>query len=270
MDPVVQDIINRFTSSYKVVSKEKKDIMLKWDNTFEIQGLPLHNFKRVAAIGDGNCMLHSFLFATSAIYRSHDNKKRGDIANEWRKQLIDKTEELNEDADIFYAESGGRVVIQETIEELLPEEYTELGIEIGPIIARVYGHNWLAVRLDETGALYPVRQTYNNFDPAKPTIVIHYLGGGLDFGQGNQGFRIDGHYETVIHTTISTTNSPKHSKPSKPSKEAQNKSKSKRTTAKKAKDKTITLPPETIYVFPPGSLEPLLDLFNNPSPELEV
>lgn len=263
MDPVVQGIINTFTSSYKVVSKEKKDIMLKWEEPFEIQGLPLHNFKRVAAIGDGNCMLHSFLFTTSAIYRSHDNEMRGYIANEWRKELMDKTEELNEDADIFYAESGGRVIIQETLEELLPEEYTELGIEIGPIIARVYGHNWLAVRLDETGALYPVRQTYNNFDPAKPTIVIHYLGGGLDFGQGNQGFRIDGHYESVIHTTISTANSPK------PSKEAKNKSKSKRTTAKKAKDKIITLPPESFYVFPPGSheLQPLLQLFKDPSPK---
>jgi hypothetical protein len=185
---------------------------------------------------------------------------RGYIANEWRKQLVDKTEELNEDADIFYAESGGRVIIQETLEELLPEEYTELGIEIGPIIARVYGHNWLAVRLDETGALYPVRQTYNNFDPAKPTIVIHYLGGGLDFGQGNQGFRIDGHYESVIHTTISTANSPKLSKESS--------NKSKRTTAKKPKDKIIRLPPETIYMFPPGSheLQPLLQLFQAPSP----
>ncbi|NDB61343.1 hypothetical protein EB001_23330 [bacterium] len=257
MDLVVQDIINTFTSSYKVVSKEKKDIMLKWKEPFEIQGLPLHNFKRVAAIGDGNCMLHSFLFATSAIYRSHDNEMRGYIANEWRKELMDKTEELNEDAGIFYAESGGRVIIQETLEELLPKEYTELGIEIGPIIARVYGHNWIAVRLDETGALYPVRQSYNNFDPAKPTIVIHYLGGALDIGQGKKGFRIDGHYESVIHTTISTGNSPKLSKEA-----------SKRTTAKKPKDKIIRLPPETIYMFQPGSheLQPLLQLFQAPSP----
>jgi hypothetical protein len=263
MDPVVQDIINRFTLSYKVVSKEKKDIMLKWDKAFEIQGLPIHNFKRVAAIGDGNCMLHSFLFATSAIYRSHNNEKRGYIANEWRKQLMEKTEELNKDADIFYADSGGRVVIQETIDELLPEEYIELGIEIGPIIARVYGHNWIAVRLDERGTLDPVRQTYKNFDPAKPTIVIHYLGGGLDFGQRNQGFRIDGHFETVIYTTISTGNSPKISK------EPSNKSKSKRTTVKKAQDKFITLPAETIYIFLPGSheLEPLLQLFKDPSPD---
>jgi hypothetical protein len=261
MDLVVQYIINTFTSSYKVVSKEKKDIMLKWEEPFEIQGLPLHNFKRVAAIGDGNCMLHSFLFATSAIYRSHDNKTRGYIANEWRKQLVDKTEELNKDADIFYAESGGRVVIQETLEELLPKEYKELGMDIGPIIARVYGHNWLAVHLDERGALYPVRQTYNNFDPTKPTIVIHYLGGALDFGQANQGFRIDGHYESVIHTTISTANSPK------PSKEAKNKLK--RTTVKKPRDKIIRLPPETIYMFPPGSheLQPLLQLFKDPSPK---
>jgi hypothetical protein len=261
MDPVVQGIINGFLKNYKVISKDKKDIMLKWEEPFEIQGLPLHNFKRVAAIGDGNCMLHSFLFATSAIYRSHDNEMRGYLANEWRKQLMDKTEELNEEADLFYADSGGRVIIQETLDELLPEEYTELGIEIGAIIARIYGHNWLALRLDETGALHPVRQSYNNFDSAKPTIVIHYLGGGLDFGQGNQGFRIDGHFETVIHTTISTANSPKPSKPS-------NKSKSKQTTRKKTRDKIITLPPETIYVFPPGSheLQPLLQLFKDPSP----
>jgi hypothetical protein len=266
MDQVVQDIIKSFTSSYKVVPKEKKDIMLKWNDPFEIQGLPLDHFKRVAAIGDGNCMLHSFLFATSAIYRSHDNEMRGYLANEWRKQLIAKTEELNEEADIFYADSGGRVVIQETIDELLPKEYTELGIEFGPIIARVYGHNWLAMGLDETGALHPVRQSYNNFDPAKPTIIIHYLGGGLDFGQGNKGFVMDGHFESVIYTTISTANSPKLSK------EASNKSKSKRTTAKKLKDKFITLPPETIYVFPPGSheLQALLQLFQVPSPERGV
>ena len=176
MDPVVQGIINGFLKNYKVISKDKKDIMLKWEEPFEIQGLPLHNFKRVAAIGDGNCMLHSFLFATSAIYRSHDNEMRGYLANEWRKQLMDKTEELNKEADLFYADSGGRVIIQETLDELLPEEYTELGIEIGAIIARIYGHNWLALRLDKTGALHPVRQSYNNFDSAKPTIVIHYLG----------------------------------------------------------------------------------------------
>jgi hypothetical protein len=262
MDPVVQDIINSFTS-YKVVPKEKKDIMLKWKNTFEIQGLPLHNFKRVSAIGDGNCMLHSFLFATSAIYRSHDNKKRDDIANEWRKQLKAKTEELNEDADIFYADSGGRVVIQDSINELLPEEYKELELNFGPIIARVYGHNWIAVRLDEMGALHPVRQSYNNFDPAKPTIVIHYLGGALDVGQANQEFNMNGHYESVIYTTISTANSPKLSK------EASNKSISSRKTVKKPRDKFITLPPETIYVFPPGSheLQPLLQLFQVPSPK---
>jgi hypothetical protein len=263
MDPVVQDIIKSFTSSYKVVPKEKKDIMLKWNDPFEIQGLPLDHFKRVAAIGDGNCMLHSFLFATSAIYRSHDNEMRGYLANEWRKQLIAKTEELNEEADIFYADSGGRVVIQETIDELLPKEYTELGIEIGPIIARIYEHNWLSVGLDKTGALHPVRQSYNNFDPAKPTIVIHYLGGALDFSQGKKGFVMNGHFESVIYTTISTANSPKLSK------EASNKSKSKRMTAKKPRDIIISLPPETIYVFAPGSdvLQPLLQLVQVPSPE---
>ena len=235
---------------YKVVARSETDVMLKWKDPMEIQELPIHHMKRVAAIGDGNCLLHSFLFATSPTYRSHTNTVREFMAAAFRDQLIARQEEIAVRADVFYANAGGAVVIAEALEDL-PIKRKELSIEIAPILGQLFGYNLLAVRLDGAGILHPVGLTMRQFDATLPTVVIHYVGGGANFGEDE--FRSDGHYEPIIMTAVAARSS--SSSPRATS--------GKRKTAKKPKVKLIQLPVDTLYDFPPGSaaLGPIIALF---------
>ena len=160
---------------------------------------------------------------------------------------------------MYYAAAGGSVVVEESFADLT-EDRKELGIEFAPLIGRLYGYNVLAVRLDGTGALRPVRLTWNHFDETLPTVIIHYVGGGLDFAQDE--FMADGHYEPVIYSEV-VAGSEKSSESQKRKTRRKGKGKGKA----KAKAKTVTLSAETMYIFPPGApqLVPILALFQNPS-----
>ena len=238
------------TNKYKVVDQSKLDVMLNHKGKNEIQDLPF-GVKRVSAIGDGNCLLHSFLYSTDPEYRSSAPKQRQAQADAFRLELNARIDDLRAEADAYYAAAGGSVVAEESFADL-PDDRKELGIEFAPLIGRLYGYNLLAVRLDGTGVLRPVRLTWNHFDETLPTVIIHYVGGGLDFAQGE--FMADGHYEPVIYSEGVAS--------SEKSSESQ-----KRKTRRKAKAKTVTLSAETIYIFPPGApqLVPILALFNTPS-----
>jgi hypothetical protein len=108
-----------------------------------------------------------------------------------------------------------------------------------------------------------VRNTFLQFDESKPTVVINYVGSGLDFGHAD--YEIDGHYEPVVWSEADmsgVTSSPSSEKKGK------SKAKGKRQTKKKAKEpKLVELSGSTIYEFAPGApeLEPLLALFRTPS-----
>ena len=249
MEALVQGIAFTMPRYYKVVARSETDVMLKWKDPMEIQELPIHHMKRVAAIGDGNCLLHSFLFATSPTYRSHTNTVREFMAAAFRDQLIARQEEIAVRADVFYANAGGAVVIAEALEDL-PIKRKELSIEIAPILGQLFGYNLLAVRLDGAGILHPVGLTMRQFDATLPTVVIHYVGGGANFGEDE--FRSDGHYEPIVMTAVAARSS---SSPRATS--------GKRKTAKKPKVKLIQLPVDTLYDFPPGSaaLGPIIALF---------
>jgi hypothetical protein len=237
-------------TQYKVVGRSKLDVMLNHKGVNEIQELPL-GLKRVSAIGDGNCLLHSFLYSTDPEYRTAAPKQRKTRASNFRSELSTRIDELRADADAFYAEAGGSVVVEESLADL-PEDRQELGIEIAPLIGRLYGYNVLAVRLDGMGTLRPVRSTWGHFNEALPTVMIHYVGGGLDFAQDE--FMTDGHYEPVIYSEVVARTSEKSSE-------------SQKRKTQKRKAKTVTLPAETMYIFPSGApqLGPVLALFQTPS-----
>jgi hypothetical protein len=239
-------------TQYKVVGRSKLDIMLNHKGVNEIQELPL-GLKRVSAIGDGNCLLHSFLYSTDPEYRTAAPKQRKTRASNFRSELSTRIDELRADADAYYAAAGGSVVVEESLADL-PEDRVELGIEIAPLIGRLYGYNVLAVRLDGTGTLRPVRSTWGHFNEALPTVIIHYVGGGLDFAQDE--FMTDGHYEPVIYSEVVARTSDKSSE-----------SGSQKRKTQKRKRKVVTLPAETLYIFPSGApqLGPVLTLFQNPS-----
>jgi len=233
-------------TQYKVVDRSKLDVMLNHKGLNEIQELPL-GLKRVSAIGDGNCLLHSFLYSTDPEYRTAAPKQRKTRAVDFRSELTARIDALRADADAYYAAAGGSVVVEESLADL-PEDRVELGIEIAPLIGRLYGYNVLAVRLDGTGTLRPVRLTWGHFNEALPTVMIHYVGGGLDLGQDE--FMTDGHYEPVIYSEVVARSS-----------------ESKKRKTQKRKAKVVTLPAETLYIFPSGApqLGPVLTLFQTPS-----
>ena len=249
MEALVQAIAAAVPRVYKVVPRSETDTMLKWAEPLEIQELRTDgHFKRVGAIGDGNCLLHSLLFLTSSTYRSHTGPMRQEIADIFRTHLMEKQELIIALAADLYAAEGGAIVVAESMDDL-PIKRNELGIEIAPILARLYGYNLLAVRIDGEGKLHPVGQTYRGFNELLPTLVIHYLGGGVNFGQGE--FRSGGHYEPVVYSRVLARTS----------------SDGRRTTQKKKKGKATTkyvsLPPDTIYEFAQDAaeLEPILALF---------
>ena len=184
------------------VKTDADNEMLSWAPHTEIQQIPL-GFWRIGTIGDGNCMLHSLLTAASPSYRRQNKTNRQLIADTWRTVLSARVGELKDMADIFYFDVGGADAIADSF-DIIHTRRDELSLEIGPLIARLYGHNFLAVQLDSELNMKPACQTRIQYDSTAPTILINYLGGGLNFG--NAGFHESGHYEVIIRTSMAGLN----------------------------------------------------------------
>lgn len=241
---------------YRLADADSND-MLSWTGPPEIQELPLLPLLRVGTVGDGNCMLHSLLFAASPTYRAHNEKSRSTIADRFREVLIEREEELKDLADAFFVEIGGAGALEESF-EILHEERDEVNLELGLLIARLYGYNFLAVQVRDDMSLRPVRLTITNRDELLPSILVNYIGGGLDFGQGD--FQENGHYEAIVAGSLAElaaakSSSSSHSETGK----SKSRSKSSRKTKKAKKPKkpvllrTIVDAADTEYVFSPGS-----------------
>jgi hypothetical protein len=267
MEDIVQGIALDRERKYRVVARSNPIKMMKWVDPYEIQALAIgagHRFQRIGAIGDGNCLLHSFLFATSPTYRSHDDSMRKYIAVEFRAHVAANEDELNTLATDYYGEErGGALIIEESMLDLTTKTHDELGVEFVPILGKLFDYNLIAVQRHADGTVRPVRNTFLHFDEANPTIVINYVGAGLDFGHAD--YEIDGHYEPVVWSEADmsgVTSSPSSEKKGK------SKAKGKRQTKKKERaPKLVELPGSTIYEFAPGApeLEPILTLFRTPS-----
>ena len=237
-------------SHYKLVGADKADDMLSWKSPAELQQLVMPPLARVGTVGDGNCMLHSILYATSATYRAHNTKSRSTIADAFREVLIEREEELKDLADVFFPEIGGATALEESF-EILHGEREEINLELGLLIARLYGYNFLAVQVQPDLTMRPVRVTMRNRDDALPTIAVNYIGGGLNFGHAD--FQKGGHYEVIISASLAALPAASSS--------SEHKKTSKRKTRKVKKPVVVRTLNEhdTAYLFAAGSA-PLMSL----------
>jgi hypothetical protein len=119
--------------------------------------------------------------------------------------------------------------------------------------------NLLAVQINPDMTLRPVCATWAGFDATRPTILVNYLGGGLDFG--NVGFMEGGHYEAIFAPVVTASEEPSEAAAAAG---AGARRRSTRRTAKKKAPTYITLNEvATQYVFQPGAplLAPILEMF---------
>jgi hypothetical protein len=171
--------------------------MLSLKRPIQVQSLLINNLTRVGTVGDGNCLLHSILFSGSPTYRARNASTRTKLADAFRDILKARDFELMELADVIYAEIGGISALEEEF-TTLHNDREDLHLLMAPLIAKLYGMNFLAVQLREGGELYPVRLTSRGFTPSNPTILVNYIGGGVNLG--NIAVAGDGvqHFESII------------------------------------------------------------------------
>ena len=208
IETIVVGIVATATRKMLLVKKEEYEPfdptlndMLQWEDSkhkyAQIQELPGGELSRIGTVGDGNCLLHSFLFALSPTYRAHNKAARSYIADKFREILIARADELRSLADVTYPEIGGAAALEENF-EILDGKREELNIEMAPLIAQLYGFNLLAVQVRGDMSLHPVCATYIAYNPALPTVLVNYIGGGLDIGNAAEGFMSGGHYEAIF------------------------------------------------------------------------
>lgn len=173
------------------VAKVKGNRYLKWGDPsvakgiIEIQQLADNAFWRVGAIGDGNCLLHSMFTAASPTYRRLTFKQKMKVVDKFRKILVLRVDTLKWIFDLINGPTLPAAEIPEIFENL--EVYrSEIDIMLAPAIARLYGYNFLAVRITEDKKMEPVCQTLLGHDSSLSTIFIHHAGG------------TSGHYEVII------------------------------------------------------------------------
>jgi hypothetical protein len=215
-----------------------------------------HGLSRMGIVGDGNCMIHSILFATSPSYRSRTAPAQSYIADRFREIVNTRDAELRDLADVFFPEIGA-AGLEESF-EVLREAREEIDLEMGMLVARLTGHNLLAIQLDDALTIRPVALTWIGYDAALPTILINYLGGAVNVGQS--GFQSGGHYETIIAAVRARGSSASTSASGHSSQTRKATASGRRKTAKAKKPAPIELNDATRFVFQPGdpALEPIL------------
>ncbi len=259
-------------TSYESFEKNTDDMLL-WEGHnnkrkhTQLQELPNPpiGLARVGTAGDGNCMLHAILFSLSPTYRAHDMVSRKYISIKFREVLKARMEELKEIANEIYAVIGGAAALEHIFETLQYSDNSQLDVQMGLLISRLYNTNFLAVQLQEDMTLLPVCETFLGYRADLPTILINYQGGAINAG-GNgapksYGFMGGGHYEAIFAPVFSIP----LAKSKSPTKSKSPEKRSKRKT-KKAPTKTATVitldEVRTQYLIPADRLEPIIGLFS--------
>jgi hypothetical protein len=255
-------------TSYEAVEPTSDD-MLAWEGYHsgakkfkhaQIQDMtsPPVGLARVGTVGDGNCMLHAILFSLSPTYRAHNMKARSYIAVKFREVLKARMEELKDIADIIYGVIGGAEALEHIFDTLKNSKDSQLDLQMGLLIGRLYNINFLAVQLQEDMTLKPVCETHLGYDAGLPTILINYQGGATNAG-GNDapkasGFMGGGHYEAILMPVVTVAIARSTSSERK---------RSQRKTKKKSTAKpNITLDEvRTQYIIPADRLAVVLALF---------
>jgi hypothetical protein len=162
----------------------------------------------------------------------------------------------------MYAEIGGWEALAESFNILTGGVRSEVNIDMGPVIARLYKLNFLAVHVVR-GVLTPMVQTYNGglYNPALPTILVNYrswqiidLGArrsssSSGSGSGSRSGPVANHYEVIVSGAL------------QPKPLVASKKKSRRK-----KNVTYLFSPDTTYTFRPADplLAPLMVEFERP------
>ncbi len=250
------------STSYRHIDSDD-DRMLQWAGGrrkyAELQSLELYGLGRLGTVGDGNCLLHSILTVLSPTYRAHDGDSRSEIADRFRKVIQAREEELRDLADVTFSEVGGAAAFEESF-DILKEYREEINIELAPLIGALFGVNLLAVQINGDMTLRPVCATWKGVNPARPTILVNYLGGGLDFG--NVGFMEGGHYEAILAPVLAVA-APAPA-PAAAAPAARRTTRKTTASKKKAEDPIVSLNEvATQYVFMPGAAElaPIIAMF---------
>ena len=211
-DDIVKGIINEHLKRpLYLVTDPAAMTMLSWGQPQGIQFLT-DRIARVGTIGDGNCLLHAILFATSPSYRDCSSADRRILAKQFREYLKAHEDALRDEADTLYAEEGGSGIFDDsfiTLHDTSTPPPEELDIEIGLFIAAHLGLNFLAVKLtgDSADPIEAVCLTFKGYNPDRDTIVVNYYGGGVDFGAvaAGESFTAGGHYEAVVDAVTMPT-----------------------------------------------------------------
>ena len=172
------------------------DPEFKKTGSIPVQSFPHLHLLRIGTWGDGNCLLHAILYSTSETYRSLAVKDKPAVAVKFRRILVTRIEELRLMADELYPDIGGADSIEDTFTDLTSSDDSYLGIELGNLIARMYGFNFLAMTIGaphgsigqkpSTKLIHadPIPSTYVGFDVTLPTILVNYVG--------------QNHYESIL------------------------------------------------------------------------
>lgn len=209
---IVKGLINQHLKRtvYSVMDPSSVS-MLSWNVPQGIQFLT-GRVARVGTIGDGNCLLHAILFATSPAYRTCSQADRGILASQFREYLKAHEDDLRDEADALYTEEGGSEIFDHsfiTLHDTASPPPEELDIEMGLFVAAHLDLNFLAVKLtgDPVDPIEAVCLTFKGYDPDRDTIVVNYYGGGVDFGAvaAGQSFTAGGHYEAVVDAVTMPT-----------------------------------------------------------------
>lgn len=185
---------------YEIIPMRAGADMLNWKGNVQIQDIN-HGFWRVGAIGDGNCLLHSFMTAASPTYRMQNMTTRQYIVDTFRKVLMARMDNIRDQMDVLYFDIGGASALEDSL-EIINVKRDEIGLEVAPAIARIYGFNFLAVGIDDLLVWRPFCQTIKGFDPEMPTVLIHYMGAGANFSESKHGFSEAGHYEVIVRPVM--------------------------------------------------------------------
>ena len=188
--------VNDASPAYEVLPAEAGADMLGWKGNVQIQDIN-HGYWRVGAVGDGNCLLHSFMTAASPTYRAQNMTTRQYIVDNFRKVLMVRMDDIRGQMDMLYFEVGGAAALEDSLEIIIVRR-DEIGLEVAPAIAHLYGFNFLAIGINDALEWRPFCQTMTGFDAEMPTILIHYMGAGANFAEHEHGFSEAGHYEVIV------------------------------------------------------------------------
>jgi hypothetical protein len=110
-------------------------------------------------------------------------------------------DDIRDRMDELYFEVGGASVLEDSL-AIIKKKRDELGLEVAPAIARLYGFNFLAIAIDDRLKWRPFCQTMRGFNPDAPTVLIHYMGAGANFAEREHGFSEAGHYEVIVRPVM--------------------------------------------------------------------